>query len=685
MLGRSRSWSRQVGSGAAAFALAMVALVVLATPAVANASCHTPNAVRWSQILQAYRDILHREADQAEARNYLYSNLCIDQVRQSLHNFYEAQQLRARQQQEQQQQEQRREWIRQAYRNLFGQDPGAAILEGYVRSGLSLDEIWNRLVAERQRAEAQRQQQQQEQERQRQQQQQRPYQPQDEGALIKGSGDPVWLLQNGQRHYVPDPETLSSINNQNGGRYWSWSDSDVNRVPRGDDVPSRQQQQQQQQDGAAVQWARRLEMTRQAYRDILGREADGGGLENYARSGLSESDIRNSLLASDECRQGRGGQCRQQQQQQRPYQPQDEGALIKGSGDPVWLLQNGQRHYVPDPETLSSINNQNGGRYWSWSDSDVNRVPRGNDVPSRQQQQQQDGAADRRAQILQAYRDVLQREADQDGAEYYYRSNWTIDQIRQILCDSPEGQRVCSRQQQAPVQQSPSQDADRRSQILQAYRDILQREADQGGADFYYRSNWNIDQIRQILCDSPEGQRVCSRPGNGDQFAPLDNPKLRDGCGYLHSVCGDHPNDSDRTQHWGGIDLVAADGKTEGVPVRAWRGGTVRLAQYGGPGCGGTRALGWCVVIDDHTGEMSSIYGHLAGVAPPVGSGTSADLETNSIQVRPGQKVAAGTLIGIMGKSGERSGNSVHLHFGVRGRGDIAVDPLPFLSQYLPP
>src|SRR5262249_46903665 len=58
-----------------------------------------------------------------------------------------------------------------------------------------------------------------------------------EGELIKGMSHPeVYVIQNGQRHWIPDPATLQSR--------WSWdqvqtlSDGDVDVIPLGDPIPS---------------------------------------------------------------------------------------------------------------------------------------------------------------------------------------------------------------------------------------------------------------------------------------------------------------------------------------------------------------------------------------------------------------------------------------------------------------
>jgi hypothetical protein len=54
----------------------------------------------------------------------------------------------------------------------------------------------------------------------------------------------------------------------------------------------------------------RLNAIKKLYIDILGREADQSGLNSYASSNQSLDAIRQSMLNSAECRQGKGGECK---------------------------------------------------------------------------------------------------------------------------------------------------------------------------------------------------------------------------------------------------------------------------------------------------------------------------------------------------------------------------------------
>ncbi len=99
----------------------------------------------------------------------------------------------------------------------------------------------------------------------------------------------------------------------------------------------------------------------------------------------------------------------------------------------------------------------------------------------------------------------------------------------------------------------------------------------------------------------------------------------------------------------GGID-IAAD---SGTPVRTARGGVVSRAGWVG-------AYGYLVSID-HGGGWETRYAHLS-----------------RIDVRVGQRLAQGAVLGLVGSTGASTGP--HLHFEVRHEGR-ALDPLGFLPR----
>ena len=104
------------------------------------------------------------------------------------------------------------------------------------------------------------------------------------------------------------------------------------------------------------------------------------------------------------------------------------------------------------------------------------------------------------------------------------------------------------------------------------------------------------------------------------------------------------------SEHHSGLDLVAPHGS----PLRAAAGGTVIAAQP-------YFAYGLLVDIDHGNGVVTR-YGHMSAFAPGI---------------RPGTQVAAGQLIGQVGRTGRAT--TPHVHFEVRLNGR-PVDPKPYLS-----
>ena len=95
-------------------------------------------------------------------------------------------------------------------------------------------------------------------------------------------------------------------------------------------------------------------------------------------------------------------------------------------------------------------------------------------------------------------------------------------------------------------------------------------------------------------------------------------------------------------RHHGGVDLLA----TIGDPVYAIRSGRVREARF-------HRGFGYFVEVD-HGQGLTSLYAHLS-----------------RMDVRAGERVRQGQLIGAVGKSGNARSKLVaaHLHFEVRRQG----------------
>lgn len=111
-----------------------------------------------------------------------------------------------------------------------------------------------------------------------------------------------------------------------------------------------------------------------------------------------------------------------------------------------------------------------------------------------------------------------------------------------------------------------------------------------------------------------------------------------------------HPISKVRKLH-GGVDLV----KNHNDPIYAFRNGTVSFAGRNNQGFGNL------VIVNEPNGYRN-FYAHL-----------------NSINVKKGQKVTTNTMIGRQGATGNVTGS--HLHFEVRNKNNIAVDPIKYINS----
>lgn len=108
-----------------------------------------------------------------------------------------------------------------------------------------------------------------------------------------------------------------------------------------------------------------------------------------------------------------------------------------------------------------------------------------------------------------------------------------------------------------------------------------------------------------------------------------------------------HPITGKKKLH-AGMDMAAP----KGTPVYAAETGVVTVAQS-------WHGYGNCIVID-HGGGLWTLYGHLS-----------------VIQVKQGETVKRGEKIGLVGSTGQSTGN--HLHFEVRKNAE-PVNPAPYLK-----
>ncbi|WP_295613801.1 M23 family metallopeptidase [Chamaesiphon sp. GL140_3_metabinner_50] len=149
----------------------------------------------------------------------------------------------------------------------------------------------------------------------------------------------------------------------------------------------------------------------------------------------------------------------------------------------------------------------------------------------------------------------------------------------------------------------------------------------------------------------PTVPSIASVQYNGDPTAPsveliypLMNPaRVTSGFGWRT-----HPLTGSRRFH-SGIDI----GAPTGTPVVATATGTVVSAGWNG-------GYGKAIVIQ-HNGVQQTLYGHLS-----------------EISVQPGQQITQGSVIGLVGSTGNSTGP--HLHFETRSpnaTGWVAVDPTP--------
>lgn len=100
-------------------------------------------------------------------------------------------------------------------------------------------------------------------------------------------------------------------------------------------------------------------------------------------------------------------------------------------------------------------------------------------------------------EITQIYNEVLNRDPDQQGLDFYDLSNFSADQIKYQLMNSPEYAAIGAR----PYSQGTPATIE---ELTDLYWDVFGRAPDKGGLQFYDSSNWSVDQVRDQMLNSPE-------------------------------------------------------------------------------------------------------------------------------------------------------------------------------------
>jgi murein DD-endopeptidase MepM/ murein hydrolase activator NlpD len=156
---------------------------------------------------------------------------------------------------------------------------------------------------------------------------------------------------------------------------------------------------------------------------------------------------------------------------------------------------------------------------------------------------------------------------------------------------------------------------------------------------------------RQPFMDTPRMLWRLSHMAPAEQLpSPVEGVRAR----RIAATFG-APRGRDRTH--AGVDIFAR----RGTPVRSATPGIVTSIRDGGLGGKQVWVLG--------PGNERYYHAHLDGWAP---------------QLREGQSVLPGDLLGYVGTTGNARGTPPHLHYGLYGR-DGARDPLPALRAWRAP
>lgn len=224
------------------------------------------------------------------------------------------------------------------------------------------------------------------------------------------------------------------------------------------------------------------------YQQYLGREPDAAGLEFYLNPDFSleliESDIANSPEAEAiQAQQYATGTPATREELQQLYQ-----------------------------DVFGREADEAGLDFYDTSDFSVDQVreqlQKSSELEGIQARQYAQGTPATVDEINALYRNVFGRDADKEGLQFYDASDFSADQIRANLQKSPE---LSGLQATKYATGTPAT----LDQIRQAYREVLGRDADKGGLQFYDASNFSYEQILNALRGSSEAAQLASKQTTG--------------------------------------------------------------------------------------------------------------------------------------------------------------------------
>lgn len=163
----------------------------------------------------------------------------------------------------------------------------------------------------------------------------------------------------------------------------------------------------------------------------------------------------------------------------------------------------------------------------------------------------------------------------------------------------------------------------------------------------------------QHIASSPAVEVCCSRAKAQSVTLPLAVPVAGIARSSLVDSWGD-PRENGKRAHYG-TDIIAPDG----MPVVAAAPGAVEKLHLSDAG-------GTTIYVRSPDRQWSYYYAHLSAYAP---------------NLREGQRLKTGDLIGFVGDSGNAGPGNYHLHFGMSRMGPqdgwwqgVPIDPYPSLA-----